>query len=314
MQRPSRTKTYSSKSCACSFEMQIGAALPERHLAAVGAIENVALDVVGVLRRTRDAIGGIADERRKVGHGEARDLMPKVPRRSRRARPRSPPPTPASMIRVGCPALRGALDRPAALRQDMPSERPPVTALQLVGTGAFLLALPAGMLAVGGDVRWVRGWLFGAWYVALCATCIGWLRRKDPALLAERYRAPGTGGQSGWDRAVVVGLGLGFFAWLVVMPLDRVRRSAGRRRRRSGPPLQARSCWRFRSSFLSFVRRQHASLAARTHPARANAACGVDGSLRLRAPPHVPGRDVLMFGRRIGLPRARRAVSSWASG
>jgi protein-S-isoprenylcysteine O-methyltransferase Ste14 len=105
----------------------------------------------------------------------------------------------------------------------MPSERPPVTALQLVGTGAFLLALPAGMLAVGGDVRWVRGWLFGAWYVALCATCIGWLRRKDPALLAERYRAPGTGGQSGWDRAVVVGLGLGFFAWLVVMPLD-VRR------------------------------------------------------------------------------------------
>ena len=73
---------------------------------------------------------------------------------------------------------------------------------------------------LAGDWRWVEGWLFGLWFVALCATCIAWLYRKDPALLAERYRSPGTGGQSRADEVIVYGLVLGFIAWIVVPPLD----------------------------------------------------------------------------------------------
>jgi protein-S-isoprenylcysteine O-methyltransferase Ste14 len=89
----------------------------------------------------------------------------------------------------------------------------------LAATILMLFAWPALLLVLGGDVRWLEGWLFAAWFVALFSTVIGWLRRKDPALLAERYRRSG-GGQRGWDRVVVPALFLAFIAWLVTMPLD----------------------------------------------------------------------------------------------
>jgi protein-S-isoprenylcysteine O-methyltransferase Ste14 len=54
----------------------------------------------------------------------------------------------------------------------------------------------------------------------VCASTIGWLYRKDPALLAERYRLPGSGGQSRRDKVVVYLLFVGFIAWMVLMPLD----------------------------------------------------------------------------------------------
>jgi hypothetical protein len=47
-----------------------------------------------------------------------------------------------------------------------------------------------------------------------------YLYRKDPALLAERYKQPGSANQKGWDRYVVYGLVLGFIAWLIIIPLD----------------------------------------------------------------------------------------------
>ncbi len=76
------------------------------------------------------------------------------------------------------------------------------------------------MVVLGGDVRWVEGWIFGGWFVAMCGSVVGWLYHKDPALLAERYRRPGTGGQSRRDRGVVYGMLVGFAGWIVLMPLD----------------------------------------------------------------------------------------------
>jgi protein-S-isoprenylcysteine O-methyltransferase Ste14 len=84
-----------------------------------------------------------------------------------------------------------------------------------------LLFWPALIFLLSGDWRWVEGWLFGGWLVALCATCIAWLYRNDPALLAERYRRPGSGGQKGWDTIVVYLLVPGFAIWIAVMPFDR---------------------------------------------------------------------------------------------
>jgi protein-S-isoprenylcysteine O-methyltransferase Ste14 len=95
----------------------------------------------------------------------------------------------------------------------------PVTPGRLAATALMLLAWPGLLLALGGDARWLEGWLFAAWFIALFSTVIGWLYRKDPTLLAERYRRSG-GGQPGWDHVVVPTLFLGFIAWLVVMPLD----------------------------------------------------------------------------------------------
>src|SRR6266496_2239350 len=95
-----------------------------------------------------------------------------------------------------------------------------VSILKLLGTAVYLLFWPVLFFFLAGDWRWVEGWIFGGWFVALCTTCIVWLYRKDPALLAERYRKPGSGGQEGWDLFVVYAIVLDFVAWIVLMPLD----------------------------------------------------------------------------------------------
>jgi protein-S-isoprenylcysteine O-methyltransferase Ste14 len=96
----------------------------------------------------------------------------------------------------------------------------PVSPLQLAGTALYILAFPALLFVLAGDVRWIEAWLFSVWFVGLSATVIVWLYRKDPELLAERYRLPGSGGQSRWDRVWVYAMALGFVAWFAIMPLD----------------------------------------------------------------------------------------------
>jgi protein-S-isoprenylcysteine O-methyltransferase Ste14 len=95
-----------------------------------------------------------------------------------------------------------------------------VSLLKLAFTVVYMLALSGSVFFLSGDWRWIEGWLFAGWFFALCTICVVWLYVKDPALLAERYRKPGTGGQKGWDKIVVALLGAAFVAWLVLMPLD----------------------------------------------------------------------------------------------
>jgi len=87
----------------------------------------------------------------------------------------------------------------------------------------YLLFFPALILFLAKDWFWIEGWIFNVWFIAVCFTTILYLYRKDPALLAERYRKPGTGDEKGWDQYVVYGLMLGFFAWIIIMPLDAKR-------------------------------------------------------------------------------------------
>lgn len=94
---------------------------------------------------------------------------------------------------------------------------------QLLLTLLYLLSYPLVILLVAGDFRWLEGWIFSIWFVLMCSTTIIYLYRKDPALLAERYRVPGSGDQKKWDRYVVLGLALGFILWIVIMPLDAKR-------------------------------------------------------------------------------------------
>jgi protein-S-isoprenylcysteine O-methyltransferase Ste14 len=102
----------------------------------------------------------------------------------------------------------------------MGSSTPTVSPLKLVATGIYLLVWPALQLWLSGDWRWIQGWIFGGWLVLLSASAIAWLYRRDPALLAERYRRPGTGGQSRADAIIVYGLVVGFILWIAVPPLD----------------------------------------------------------------------------------------------
>jgi protein-S-isoprenylcysteine O-methyltransferase Ste14 len=89
---------------------------------------------------------------------------------------------------------------------------------------ANVLAWPGLVLGLGGDGGWIEGWVFAAWFVGFCTFTIGWLARKDPGLLAERYRAPGTGGQSDADLVITFAIGFGFIAWIVLLGLDGRRR------------------------------------------------------------------------------------------
>jgi protein-S-isoprenylcysteine O-methyltransferase Ste14 len=99
----------------------------------------------------------------------------------------------------------------------------PLTPLRLLLTALYLLLWPALVLLLAGNFFWLEGWIFGVWFLSLSGGTIAWLYRKDPALLAERYRKPGSGGQQGWDRYVVGGLVVGFAAWIAIMPLDAAR-------------------------------------------------------------------------------------------
>jgi protein-S-isoprenylcysteine O-methyltransferase Ste14 len=95
-----------------------------------------------------------------------------------------------------------------------------VSVPRLLFTSAYLAVLPLLVLELSGDWHWLEGWLFAVWFLALCGTTIVWLYRKDPALLAERYRRPGTGGQSREDQLIVYAVAIGFIAWIIVQPLD----------------------------------------------------------------------------------------------
>lgn len=105
----------------------------------------------------------------------------------------------------------------------METEKNKLTAGRMILTAIYILIFPALILFLSGDWLWVEGWIFNIWFVALCATTIIYLYRNDPALLAERYKQPGTANQRGWDKYVVYGLVLGFILWIVIMPLDAKR-------------------------------------------------------------------------------------------
>ena len=87
----------------------------------------------------------------------------------------------------------------------------------------MVILFPVLLLFISGDWFWVEGWIFSIWFTRICFTTIIYLYHKDPALLAERYKQPGTGNEKGWDKDVVYSLLIGFIAWIVIMPLDAKR-------------------------------------------------------------------------------------------
>jgi protein-S-isoprenylcysteine O-methyltransferase Ste14 len=91
---------------------------------------------------------------------------------------------------------------------------------KLLFTIVYVLFYPALMFLLAGDVRWVECWVFSVWFVGICFGAVAWLYHNDPALLLERYRAPGTGKQRGWDVYVIYAIEVIFGAWIVFMPLD----------------------------------------------------------------------------------------------
>ena len=104
----------------------------------------------------------------------------------------------------------------------MTKERPPIVEF----VGGFVvttLLFPLIILGVGGNWRWIEGWLFALWFDVMVLANMTYLYFKDPALLAERRKRPGSDNQKGWDAVMLRGIYTLAMAWLVILPLDASR-------------------------------------------------------------------------------------------
>jgi protein-S-isoprenylcysteine O-methyltransferase Ste14 len=85
------------------------------------------------------------------------------------------------------------------------------------------LFFPALILLLGGNWRWIEGWIFGLWLDAMILSVVIYMYLKDPALLTERAQAPGSQNQKPWDKYLLTAIYLLALAWLIIMPLDAER-------------------------------------------------------------------------------------------
>jgi protein-S-isoprenylcysteine O-methyltransferase Ste14 len=85
------------------------------------------------------------------------------------------------------------------------------------------LIFPFDLLAISGNWLWLEGWIFGIWWLGSGFLIIIYLYRYRPALLEERYRLPGSGGEKRWDKYLMYILIASLVLWLAIMPLDAQR-------------------------------------------------------------------------------------------
>lgn len=105
----------------------------------------------------------------------------------------------------------------------MKTPKQTITPTKLLLTVVYILMFPTLILVLSGDGRWAEGWIFSIWFTLLSIRTIVYLYRNNPELLAERYKKPGSGGQSNWDKYLVYSLVIGFTLWIIMMPLDAKR-------------------------------------------------------------------------------------------
>ncbi len=96
-----------------------------------------------------------------------------------------------------------------------------VSMQQVLSVFAGYIAFAALFQWLSGDWLWTGGLVFNASVLLMCFVVVIVLYLKNPALLAERFRKTGTGGEKAWDVAIVALLKLVFFVWLLVLPLDK---------------------------------------------------------------------------------------------
>lgn len=94
---------------------------------------------------------------------------------------------------------------------------------QMLLTSFYVLVFPVLVLFLAGDWQWWEGWVFAIWYVSLALSTLIYLYRNDPALLAERFKQPGTGNEKVWDQYFIYAVQILFWVWIIIMPIDAKR-------------------------------------------------------------------------------------------
>jgi protein-S-isoprenylcysteine O-methyltransferase Ste14 len=94
----------------------------------------------------------------------------------------------------------------------------------LVGQIAFLIVVFAGLLFLAaGTLNWLAGWVFLILFFGFVIGLTWWLYQNNPALLTERMTGNYRADQKARDVVLIAVIGILFFAWLILMPLDAVR-------------------------------------------------------------------------------------------
>ena len=93
----------------------------------------------------------------------------------------------------------------------------------IFGSIITTLIFPAVILFLSGDWLWLEGWIFSLWFDAMVLSNVIYLYLKDPALLAERSKAPGSDNQKQWDKYLLIVIYLWALLWFILMPLDAKR-------------------------------------------------------------------------------------------
>ncbi len=97
---------------------------------------------------------------------------------------------------------------------------PLILGLNVVMTTLFF---PAITLLLAGNWRWAEGWIFALWLVVMILFSLIYTYSKDPDLLTERTKAPGSDNQKSWDKILMASLLLAALLWFVILPLDAER-------------------------------------------------------------------------------------------
>jgi protein-S-isoprenylcysteine O-methyltransferase Ste14 len=79
------------------------------------------------------------------------------------------------------------------------------------------------ILVLGGSIVWIEGWIFSLWFIAMILSIVIYMFVKDPDLLAERRKAPGSGNQKRWDVYILYAIFVISIIWILIMPLDAKR-------------------------------------------------------------------------------------------
>jgi len=83
-----------------------------------------------------------------------------------------------------------------------------------------MLVFAAVLFGAAGTWDWPTGWAFLALFAATSLAVSLWLASFDPGLLAERMKSPVQKAQKPWDRFFLLGVAVGYFAWLALMAWD----------------------------------------------------------------------------------------------
>lgn len=105
----------------------------------------------------------------------------------------------------------------------MPNESSKFTIGQIIYMIISTLVFPAIILSLAGDWFWMEGWIFSIWFLAMTLSVGIYLKRNDPALLAERSKMPGSDNQKSWDKYYQSFAYLSLVVWIIIMPLDAKR-------------------------------------------------------------------------------------------